>query len=493
MLASFVCAVAGGLCMWLAQEPIGLWPLAFLALALLWIATTAAGIVRAAFVGFVWGCAYFIPLFMWASQAAGTWIATVALAVAESLFLGILGALWSLAHTHRAVLAASLAGVFWVAIEELRSAWPFGGMPWGLSAFALVDSPLMGFAPVGSTQLVGFTAAAIGVLFGTAIIGMHTIPGRSIVLAASATIIMFAPAFMPTGVKPDDYLRVGVVQGNVPDEATVQAGESSALIVTRNHTQATRTLLDTELDLIVWPESASDRDIRVDTEASAVVMEVAAQSGVPIVMGTQRYVENARYNDYLVVYPDGTITEPYSKSHPVPFGEYIPHREFFRSITPAVDQIRTDMLPGEGPALLNVETARGPVTMSVPICFEIAYNGILDDSVSQGAQLIVTPTNNASFGNSGQPHQQFAMARFRAEEFGRSVIQVSTSGISGAVEPNGVVTYQTDLFGADARVVTVALASDETFATGKESIRVWASYLLGGLGLLWCVGRRFTE
>lgn len=492
-LVSLILATGGGLSMWLAQEPTALWPLTFLAIALLWMVTSTASMVRAGIMAFIWGVAYFVPLLSWAEIAAGTWLAAIALAVSQAFFIGVLGALWSLIRSGRALLDAALGGILWVGIEQLRSSWPFGGMPWGIAGFGMVDSPLMGLAPLGSTQLVGFFVVFISVLFGSSILGMRTVPGRSVILAAIATILVFAPAFLPTGTKPDQHLRIGIVQGNVPEVSSLGENESRALIVTQNHAEATQSLVGAKPDLIVWPESASDRDIRVDAEARDVVVQIASKAGVPIVLGTQRYLENARYNDYLVVYPNGTISEPYSKSHPVPFGEYIPHRDFFRSLTTAVDQVQIDMLAGEEPALLTVNTQRGPVTISVPICFEIAYNNVLDPSVAQGAQLIVTPTNNASFGESSQPYQQFAMSRFRAEEFGRSTIQVSTSGTSGAVEPNGIVKYETELFVADARVVDIALSTEKTFATGKETIRLWMVYSFGTIGLLWSASRQLNE
>ncbi len=38
--------------------------------------------------------------------------------------------------------------------------------------------------------------------------------------------------------------------------------------------------------------------------------------------------------------------------------------------------------------------------MSLAICFEVAYDEILRDAVRRGAQVLVVPTNNASFGTS---------------------------------------------------------------------------------------------
>lgn len=63
-------------------------------------------------------------------------------------------------------------------------------------------------------------------------------------------------------------------------------------------------------------------------------------------MGTQEYVDGGRYNDVLVIEPHVGVTDRYSKQHPVPFGEYVPYRDFFRNFTPTVDLVGTDMLAG---------------------------------------------------------------------------------------------------------------------------------------------------
>ena len=73
------------------------------------------------------------------------------------------------------------------------------------------------------------------------------------------------------------------------------------------------------------------------------------------------------------------------------------------------------------------------------MCFEVAYDGLLRDLVDGGADVIVVPTNNATYTGTGQIEQQFAMSRLRAIETGRWVVVASTNGISGIVAPDGHV------------------------------------------------------
>ena len=71
------------------------------------------------------------------------------------------------------------------------------------------------------------------------------------------------------------------------------------------------------------------------------------------------------------------------------------------------------------------------------ICFEVAYDELVNSSVRAGAQLLVVQTNNATFGHSGETYQQLAMTRLRAVEHARTVVQVATSGKSAIIDPDG--------------------------------------------------------
>jgi apolipoprotein N-acyltransferase len=71
------------------------------------------------------------------------------------------------------------------------------------------------------------------------------------------------------------------------------------------------------------------------------------------------------------------------------------------------------------------------------ICFEVAYDGLVRDTVVGGGRLLVVQTNNATFGYSGESRQQLAMGRLRAVEHGRTVLVAATSGVSAVIAPDG--------------------------------------------------------
>src|SRR3954451_11307576 len=74
----------------------------------------------------------------------------------------------------------------------------------------------------------------------------------------------------------------------------------------------------------------------------------------------------------------------YSKTHPVPFGEYIPMRAELAHLFKRLDQIPRDMVPGPRPGVLKI----AGTTIGDVICFEVAYDGVVHDVVDGGARLL---------------------------------------------------------------------------------------------------------
>ena len=119
----------------------------------------------------------------------------------------------------------------------------------------------------------------------------------------------------------------------------------------------------------------------------------------------------------------------------------------------------------------------GPVKIGDVICYEVAYDGLVRDVAD--APLLVVQTNNATFGKTSLPPQQFAMSRMRAIEHGRSVLVASTSGISGIIAPDGKVLTQSKEFTPDLQVHSVPLRTSRTLTDHLGAGPEWVLALLG--------------
>src|SRR5690606_34631175 len=235
-------------------------------------------------------------------------------------------------------------------------------------------------------------------------------------------------------VAQDGALRVGAVQGNVPEPGRLDAvGERRQVL--DNHVAGTRALLDQvapgELDVVLWPENGTDIDPQVDEEAARLIDDVAQEVAAPMLVGTVQYPPTGgRYNTAVLWEPGVGPVATYSKQRPAPFAEYIPMRSFVRHFSDAVDLVTRDMLPGPEPGVVPMHSPRleRTVVLGDVICFEVAYDAIVREAVAEGGELLVVQTNNASFGWSDESTQQLAMSRLRAIEHGRATVQISTVG-----------------------------------------------------------------
>jgi apolipoprotein N-acyltransferase len=169
----------------------------------------------------------------------------------------------------------------------------------------------------------------------------------------------------------------------------------------------------------------------------------------------------------------------YTKQHPVPFGEYVPFRAELTKVISRLNEIPRDFYAGRHTGVMKM----GPARLGDVICFEVAYDEIVRDTVNGGAKAIVVQTNNATYGRSGQPEQQLAMYRLRAVEHGRAVVAAATSGISAYVAPDGSVKARTKEFTRAVLNVNLPLRDGTTLADEMGAAPEWT---LAMVGLLSC-------
>ena len=119
------------------------------------------------------------------------------------------------------------------------------------------------------------------------------------------------------------------------------------------------------------------------------------------------------------------------------------------------------------------------------ICFELAYDQTVYQTVPGGAQLLVVQSNNATYGGTGQIEQQFAITRARAMEARREIAVATTNSVSGFVDRDGQVVHRTTEFSADSLVAAMPPRSALT-----PAVRWAPSFerVLAGVGLLLVAG-----
>ena len=129
-----------------------------------------------------------------------------------------------------------------------------------------------------------------------------------------------------------------------------------------------------------------------------------------------------------------------------------------------------------------------PVKVGDVICFEVAYDDLVRDPVLAGADLLAVQTNNATFGYTDESVQQLAMSRLRAVESGRSVVHISTVGVSALIAPDGTVLQRSGHYTRQVLQARLPLRTELTVATrvgpAPEALLGLAGVLLAAFAAL---------
>ena len=472
----------------------GWWPMTFLGIGLVLWTLIGRSSWGAFLVGFVASMSFYLMHIQWASLFLGL-LPMFALSFLESLFFAVgsigialayrwLPRVWRGTWGRLLLLPVVVAGL-WTAREAIASVWPYGGFAWGRVALSQSESPfaaLFGWVGVSGVSFLMVLLVAVAVECLRLRSADRVV--RAAVAVGLAAVILAIPAF-PTDTHGE--MRVAAVQGNGKagyfDERErgdlLAAQLDATLPVIEQNAES-----DEKVDVVVWPEGGSDASPLDDGYTARVFDYVSEEMDAPFVSWavTTRAGENGADDTFYntsILWQDGEgQLDYYDKKHPVPFGEYVPDRAFWRPFAPdLIDLIGREYTPGTTDTVFDIDG----VIAAVNICFDIVDDQILTDSVEQGAQIIFAQSNTADFGRTDESVQQLAIARVRAIELGRSVVNISTVGTSAIIAPDGSTIDRLPTFEAGAMVEDVPLSTVTTPAVllGRQF-----EWLVSGIGVL---------
>ena len=427
--------------------------------------------------------------------------------------------------------AVAAAGI-WVLRESVQGSWPYGGFPWGRIAVVFAESPFgalvswLGFAGLSGIAVLA-CAAIVAVLWGPLAVRRADRPGAvapgsanrpdavapgsanrlgevapgggnlagpgalgSVGAALTVTLGFSALALVPpAGLEHTGELRVAAIQGNSKSGIFDDRENGD---VYADHVTATEELLDElersgdAVEVIVWPENAGEFGLTENPLRGREIALLSQRAGARIVVGTVLRDADGTFTNSSVVWGPRGQEDPlsatrYDKRFPVPFAEYMPNRDFFHAIVPdLVDLVQLEYEVGEREPVLPLATPSGELLAGVAICFDIIFDEQAVRMVGDGAGLILAPTNNADFGRTDESVQQLQIARLRAIETGRVVVNTSTVGTSRIIAADGADLDGLEPFTRGAMVATVPLVSGETPAL-RFGAAITAAWLLLGV------------
>jgi len=436
---------------------VGLVP-AFLAL------EAAEGAGEAFLLGLTAGLAAFYALIYWVSHAMtafGGLSAGVAF-VGLSLLVLYMAFHWALACSGAFTVRRRLGWpswvalpVFWVASELLRNHL-FSGFPWGNLGYSQARHPTV----AQLAALVGvYGIAALVVLVNAVLSGWWSAlrvgtarPWAGTVVAALALAGTWSYgavhlARVRREVAAAPRLRVGVVQANINQSIKNEGRRHGDAILARLWPLTVEA--DRQgADLVAWPEAAWPWGVPPDTRTfDGAAPGVTPLSRAHLLLGasTVRWVPSpagARVpelqNSVFLLAPDLGVLGRYAKYHLVPYGEYVPLREWLPFLRTVVPDLATAM-PGGRLEVMGFEVQGRRITFAPMICFDAIFPEIGRAFALQEPDFLVNPTNDAWYGYSSGPYQFLTIVQMRAVETGRSVVRPAYSGVSAIVLPTGEV------------------------------------------------------
>ncbi|MCS5733366.1 apolipoprotein N-acyltransferase [Herbiconiux daphne] len=479
---ALVAAVGAGIALDAGFPDKGWWPLTLV----------GTGIVLAALVGRGWGSAFLIGIvaggtfwgvhISWLTLYLGP-VPWLGLSGFEAVYFGLGAILIALVYRRaervwpsrwgRLGIVPLVVSGLWVLREGLNSIAPYGGFSWGRVAMSQSQSP---FADI--VAWLGMAGLSFVLVWLVAFVLQLA---REWDLRTSSRVLIGAIAIAATLAVPawpaptSGTSRIAGVQGN--SNAGLFAVHQPGDILS-DHASASLELEGQPLDVVVWPENGSDLDPTLYNVAAQTLDAVSTHLGdVPLVVGTIQQRGDKVYNTSLL-WENGGVVDYYDKRHPVPFAEWMPNRDFFHALAPdLVDLVTRDYEFGSTDLTYDING----LIAGISICFDITDDAVMRAMSAEGAEVVLAQTNNADFGQTDENLQQLAIARLRAIEFGRSVVNVSTVGTSQIIAPDGHTITGIPAYEAGTMVADVPLA---TVPTPASIVGFQVEWLVAGFGIV---------
>jgi apolipoprotein N-acyltransferase len=451
-----------GLLLSAAFKPIGLWFAAPLAIALLIHAIDKSQKFFLSFALFAF--AFNAASLIWSNKYVGVapWIALVLLQTLLFLPLGFLRKLGEYWYFYLPVA--------FLALEEVRARFPFGGFGWLRVGFSQVDAPYARLASVGGVSLLSLATLLLGI----AAFKLAK-RGSGLTLPIIAITLTLSGIFVFPNNSPRQTFQVLAIQGSVP-KLGLDFNERATEVFYRHLTATDKALAKGKKPaLIVWPENSVDVDPFNNPKVGKAITELVDKNDVPLIIGAVLRTDGKLQNASILFEPKTGATTNYVKRHLTPFGEVMPLRSMLTLFSDLPNQVE-DFTAGKSPVIHQV----GQAKIAPIICFELIDDRLIQSSAGS-SNLFVVQTNSATFANTAQSAQQLAITRIRSIEHARYAVSVSTVGISAIIDTNGVILKSTKEGVAASINSSVALNATRTLYDRIGEF-AWVLVLLIGLG-----------
>ena len=478
-------ALLAGILLFLAHPPAGLWPLAWLAVAPAILSVTRArNAGQAAWRGYLFGWAFLGPTWYWVGLTLNAWthsgigwIAWAGLTFILAGFYALWGGVsWQIAR--RTSHGWGIVGISaaWVGMEWLRTLGPLS-MPWAQISYSQWRfTPILQIADITGAYGVGFVILLLNGGIAYAVTHRKEWQATRYAwagLTLAGLLTLYGVARMQRA-ETAPRLTVAAMQDNLNPLERFEDREYIRVFrdLTNRAAQS-----NPAPQLYVWSEASAPDDVLHQAGAAQMLGTAAQRLNAGIIVGSDIVtpMPDAIFHASILFPPDGGAPIHYDKQQLVPFGEFIPFRNRWpAALIQSFGFFPKDATPGSGATLLDFRTVNGlRVASGSFLCYESMYPQYARAMTRNGANLLVTQSNDSWFQSRAAQEQHLAAVVCRAIENRRAVVRATTNGITGLLDANG-------------RIVTQAPRNEAAFLVGDVPLR-------GGISLYarfgdWFVG-----
>ena len=368
------------------------------------------------------------------------------------------------------VLMASL----WV-IAEWGQNFGWWGVPWGRLPLGQINfTLLLRSASLFGSYFITFAIVAVNFFIAIAMI-KHGIRKMAIVAAASIFVVNLA---LGVGVtltykEEGETYKAAAIQGNISSTEKWNGKTAQVFYIYRDLTiQAA----SEGAEIVVWPETAIPIVLAERPDYYEAITAVAKDNNVTLIVSlfTRDEETGQLRNSILEINSNGEVNEAvYSKQRLVPFGEFVPMRDFVTAIFPPladINMLSEDLSAGKESVVIDGEKGK----IGCAVCFDSIYEKVLWDASNNGAELFAVSTNDSWFSDSAALAMHNAQSRLRAIENGRYVVRAANTGISSVIDPMGNVDSDLGALERGYIISSVCMRSSTTLYSLIGNVVVYA-------------------
>lgn len=403
------------------------WGIGFHGLALFWI----TGIHPMTWMGVPWLASFLIALFCWIFITL--WGA--ALVVVWSLGMTFVNRLFNTNTLANSLFRVILGVALWCGLE-----WLWSNSPLWWSSLSYTQSPnnlwILQLSKLSSFSFVTAAIVAINGLLAESYYYFYQKRFQSLSLLYLAfTLLVGLHGFgfylyqQTLSDTPDKAIKVGIIQGNIPNEIKLYPEGFRKAI--EGYTTGYQELVNQGVDVVLTPETALPYFWNDIVQNSSFYKTILKEK-VPVWLGAFGLQGKNYTNSLFTITGDGEIMSRYDKVKLVPLGEYIPFEPILGKIIERLSPLDAHLIPGNSEQVFNTPFG----FTAVGICYESAFAEHFRNQTKKGAEFMITASNNAHY-SKAMPAQHHAQDIIRAIENDRWMARATNTGYSAFVDPNG--------------------------------------------------------